>query len=117
MVSCDAANNQLDIATTETDSKYESNSKDAGQPRWLLVLEIFTGAVVLVFVITLLCTVIRKFKPKFMMMVPWKKPTKSRDKRVITVGRCSNFLLNLFLFKYFPCISSYLFCVLRWRYA
>uniref|UniRef100_A0A1D1Z8C6 Putative LRR receptor-like serine/threonine-protein kinase At1g63430 n=2 Tax=Anthurium amnicola TaxID=1678845 RepID=A0A1D1Z8C6_9ARAE len=55
------------------------------QPKWLLILEICTGAVVVVFIITAICTATRRLRPKSLAIIPWKRSVKSRDQIVMSI--------------------------------
>ena len=64
----------------------ESKHQNPQQPEWLLILEVTTGVLIIVFCITATITALTRCTPKPCVKVPWKKSTNWQDQIPITIG-------------------------------
>lgn len=64
-----------------------SNHQRQRQPEWLLILEIVTGALMVVFFISASATVIKICKPKSTLAIPWRKSSSLKDQLEISIGK------------------------------
>ncbi|KAM0942073.1 putative protein kinase RLK-Pelle-LRR-VI-2 family [Dioscorea sansibarensis] len=62
-----------------------SNHQRQRQPEWLLILEIVTGALMVVFFISASATVIKICKPKSTFTIPWRKSSSLKDQLEISI--------------------------------
>lgn len=68
---CSSANGQL----AANDSYDGQKHKNPQEPVWLLILEIITGALVVLFLVTCTAAAIKRCKPKSSVILPWRRTT------------------------------------------
>ncbi|KAJ0966695.1 hypothetical protein J5N97_023612 [Dioscorea zingiberensis] len=66
-------------------SNEEYNHQRQRQPEWLLILEIVTGALMVVFFISASATAVKICKPKSAFIIPWKRSTNWKDQLEISI--------------------------------
>lgn len=71
---------------TSMDSHGEVKNKKPKEPKWLLILEVVTGAVVLIFLTFCVAAIFKRCKPKSSVIRPWKRSTTWKDQITISIG-------------------------------
>lgn len=70
---------------TSVDSSDEHKHKKRKEPKWLLILEVVTGAAVFVFLVTCTFVTIRRCKRKPRLVIPWRRNTTWKDQITILI--------------------------------
>ncbi|XP_008813822.1 probable LRR receptor-like serine/threonine-protein kinase At1g63430 [Phoenix dactylifera] len=82
---CSSANSQQ-VASDTNNSPYEGKkNKKPREPVWLLILEIITGALVVLFLITCTSAAFKRCKAKSSAILPWKRTTDWKDQKTISI--------------------------------
>lgn len=73
----------------------EAKHHGASRPTWLLALEIVTGTMVGILIITALLTAYKRWTNKSSVIIPWKKSGSDKDRMAVYIGKYST-LTTLF---------------------
>lgn len=71
---------------TYKQSNNEHKHTNTQQPEWLLILEVTTGVLVVVCIVTGTATAVRTCNPKSFTKIPWKETRSWKDETSIPIG-------------------------------
>ncbi|XP_020260548.1 probable LRR receptor-like serine/threonine-protein kinase At1g63430 [Asparagus officinalis] len=77
--------NDPQVANDTTDSHIDGKQGKKKERKWLLVLEVVTGAVVAIFLITCAVITFKRCKPKSSVIRPWRRTTNWKDQITVSI--------------------------------
>lgn len=69
----------------------QADHQKPSRPTWLLALEIVTGTLVGLLILTALVTTYKRFNSKSSMIIPWKKSGSDKERLAVSIGKSFTF--------------------------